>query len=428
MAREVVCDNTVKIAEQIGEITPIPDGFFPLYLEGAEESLRHCVMRKAHELYGDPLPELVAKRLEKELGWIRRNDSSALFVTAQKLVENAAAHGYLISTRGAVGSSLAAFLVGISEVNPLISHYRCPKCRYTEFVADGSVKSGFDLPEKNCPVCEGMLVRDGHDIPAEVFFGVNGEKYPDMDLNVAPEYQLDAVKCLQTVFGKERVTYAGTITTISESCALRITEKYLKEQKIESKERERIREKLVGVKKSADYLSNSVFITPYGHEICDFTPVGTTEELPVPSTHFHFHALSETLVKLDVLCNDTLAFLKLLENFTGVPARDVPLCDDKVMSLIRSPEALGITAETICCTSGAFGLPEFSNCFARMLAEDTRLQSFFDWSQVSALSHGINVWEGNARNVIADGVCTLSEVIATRDDVMNELLRKGLDE
>lgn len=428
-AYEVVYHNTRKIAEQIGDVAPVPNGFFPPHPEGARESLRRCAAQKAISLYGAPLPKYAANRLEEELGLIEKSDSAMLFVAAQKISEDAAAHGYTTSVRGAAGSSPVVFLTGIGEVNPLVPHYRFPNCCHTEFVTDGSVKSGFDLPGKTCPVCGEHLIRDGHDIPAEVFFGPDGEKYPDIDLNVAPEYKPDAVKCLQMIFGKERVICAGTVHTVSAASAEQCANDYLVEHKIElhKAEKERIIGKTVGVRVSSRYQPGGMFILPEGFEICDFTPVSTNNTTPIPATHFQFHALSDTLVKFDIPEHNTPAFLRLLENSTGIPARDAPLYDDRVMSLFRSPEAPGVTAEAIFCKYGILGLPEFSNSFARMIAEEAKPQSFSDLVQISALALGTNVWQNNARDLIAGGVCTLSDVIATRDDVMNVLLRRGPD-
>ena len=426
-AKEVIITNTNKIADMVEEgIKPIPEGFYPPKMDNAEEIVRTMTYEKAYRIYGDPLPDIVSKRLERELNAIINNGFSVLYLSAQKLVKKSLDNGYLVGSRGSVGSSLVAFMMGITEVNALYPHYICdnPECKHSEFIEKEGV--GIDLPDKICPNCGAPLRKDGYSIPFEVFMGFKGDKVPDIDLNFSGEYQSEIHRYCEELFGKENVFKAGTISTLAEKNAEAYVRKYFEDNNLNAVRAEIIRlgRLCQGAKKTTGQHPGGMVIVPQGNSIFEFCPVqkpANDETSESITTHYDYHVMDEQLVKLDILGHDDPTTIKLLQEYTNMQIKDIPLADKDTLKIFSSTESLGVTPEQIGTEIGTYGIPEFGTGFVRQMLIDTRPTTFAELVRISGLSHGTNVWLNNAQEFVRNGQATLS------DDIMNYLIDQGLD-
>ena len=439
-AQRVVVENTNLISDMCEEIKPIPDETFPPVIEGAEEELTRLTMDKAADWFGESLPKVVSDRIERELGSIIKNGFAVMYIIAQKLVWKSVEDGYLVGSRGSVGSSFVATMSGITEVNPLPPHYRCPACKYSDFDSDevmAYVKakpggSGCDMPDRICPNCGALLLKDGHDIPFETFLGFDGDKEPDIDLNFSGEYQSKAHDYAEELFGKGYIFKAGTISTLADKTAYGYVKKYMEDRQIIARGAEinRIKQGLTGIKRTTGQHPGGLMVVPAGHSIYEFCPIqrpANDVKSTVTTTHFDYHSISGRLLKLDLLGHDVPTIIRYLHDNTGVDPTTVDIGDKKVIGLFTSCEGLGVRSEDIECKTGSLGLPEFGTSFVRGMLMDTKPSSFSELVRISGLSHGTDVWLNNAQELIQDGICTLEEVIPTRDDIMVYLIAKGLE-
>lgn len=431
-AIEIVITNTNLIADMCEEIVPIPSQAYTPKIEGSKQMLEEMVYKKATELYGENYPKIVSDRLEKEMKSIIGNGFDVMYIIAQKLVSKSIDDGYLVGSRGSVGSSFVAFLSGITEVNSLQPHYRCSKCKYCEFHIDEGFGAGVDMPDKKCDKCDIELIKDGFAIPFETFLGFDGDKAPDIDLNFSGEYQGVAHKNTIELFGKDHVFRAGTIGTIAEKTAYGFVRKYLDErEKVCSKaEQNRLTIGCSGVKRTTGQHPGGLMIVPLENSIYEFCPVQRPADDPdsdIVTTHFDYHSIHDNLLKLDLLGHDDPTIIKILEDITGVNALDIKLDDKDTMSLFISSEKLGIIDDKILGKTGATAIPEFGTKFVRGMLRETKPTTFDELVRISGLSHGTDVWVGNAQTLVKNKVATLKEIICARDDIMNYLISKGLD-
>ena len=433
LAYEVVVENTNKVADMVEDILPIPDETFPPRIEGSDKELRDMCNAKAERIYGSPLPDVVRKRLDRELNSIINNGYAVMYIIAQKLVTKSLADGYLVGSRGSVGSSLAATMSDITEVNPLPAHYVCenPDCKYSYFYEIGEWGSGADLPDKDCPKCGRPLKKDGHDIPFEVFLGFEGDKEPDIDLNFSGSYQPVIHKYTEVLFGEGHTYKAGTIGTVAEKTAFGYAKKFVEENDLNSTSAEvlRLASGCTGVKRTTGQHPGGIMVIPDYIDVYDITPIQYPANDPscgVITTHFDYHSISGRILKLDILGHDVPTIIRMIEDITGKIATEIPLDDKETMSLFTSTEALGVTPEEINCPIGCLAIPEFGTKFVRQMLLDTKPKTFAELVRISGLSHGTDVWLNNAQDLVVEGTVEFKEVISTRDDIMNYLIFKGL--
>ena len=430
-AYELVVTNTNKIADMIENIRPVPKGNFPPKIEGSAEDIERIARETAEGLYGSPLHPLIEDRLQKELKSVIGNGYADLYNIARLLVKHSREEGYVVGSRGSVGSSFLAYCAQITEVNSLPPHYRCPKCKHVEFTTEECYDSGHDMPDKECSKCGTQYVKDGHNIPFETFLGFKGDKQPDIDLNFSGENQASAHKYTEEIFGEGYVFRAGTVSTVAEKTAYGYVRKYFEAKgiNIHNAEVERLKQGIMNVKTTTGQHPGGVIVLPKGHDIHEFTPIqhpAEKAESGVITTHFDYHSIDENLLKLDILGHDDPTMIRMLQDLTGVDPTQVPLDDKEVMSLFLSTEALGVTPEDIGSETGTFAVPEFGTKFVRQMLVDTKPTSLGELIRISGLSHGTDVWTNNAQTLVQNGTCTLRNAICCRDDIMIYLINRGL--
>ncbi|MDB6236958.1 PolC-type DNA polymerase III [Lactobacillus amylovorus] len=431
IAKEIVIENTNKIADEISEIQPIKDDLYPPHIAHADEEMKKLTYDKAYELYGNPLPKIVKDRIDLELNSIISNGYAVIYLISQRLVAKSNKDGYLVGSRGSVGSSLVATMSGITEVNPLAPHYRCPKCKYSQFFENGEYGSGFDLPDKNCPKCGTPLVKDGQDIPFATFLGFHGDKVPDIDLNFSGDYQPVAHNFIRVMFGPDNSYRAGTIATVADKTAYGYAKHFDEEQnlKLRNAELDRLASGIRGVKRTTGQHPAGIVVVPDDMDIYDFTPVSYPADDVNAAwliTHYDFHSIHDNILKFDILGHDDPTMIRHLQDLSGIDPLTIPPDDPGVMSLFSSTKALGVTPEQIGSQTGTLGVPEFGTRFVRGMLEETKPTTFAELLQISGLSHGTDVWLGNAEDLVNNGTCKLKDVIGCRDNIMMDLIHWGV--
>ncbi|MDD7305813.1 MAG: PolC-type DNA polymerase III [Peptoniphilaceae bacterium] len=429
---DLVINNPKKLAETIENIRPIPNKTFPPKIDGSDKMLTDACYTKAKSIYGDPLPEIVEKRLKRELDSIIGNGYAVLYIIAKELVRKSNEDGYLVGSRGSVGSSFAATMADITEVNPLVAHYVCPECKYSEFITDGSVSAGIDLPDKKCPKCGHQLNKDGHTIPFEVFLGFEGDKEPDIDLNFAGEYQPTIHKYTEEFFGKGKVFRAGTIGTIKDNTAFGYIKKYAEDQNLTltNAQIRKYQRGLLDVKRTTGQHPGGLMVVPRDNDITEFSPVQYPADDPrgdIKTTHFTYNMMHGVILKLDLLGHDVPTIIRALQDLTGTDPLKIKMDDQKVMSIFSSTQALNIKHDFSNNEIGTLGIPEFGTSFVRSMLKDTYPKKFSEMTRISGLSHGTDVWLNNAQDLVTSKTADFDQIISTRDDIMNYLINMGLD-
>ena len=430
-AQEIVIDNPNKVADMVDEISPVKDKLYTPKMEGAEDNIRNLTMNTAHEWYGDPLPEIVDQRLQKELKSIIGNGFSVIYLISQMLVFKSNKDGYLVGSRGSVGSSLVATMTGITEVNPLPPHYRCPQCKWSHFYVKGEYGSGYDLPDKDCPKCGAHLIKDGQDIPFETFLGFKGNKVPDIDLNFSGDYQPIAHNYTKVLFGENNVFRAGTIGTIADKTAYGYVKAYERDKglHLRNAEIDRLAKGTTGVKRTTGQHPAGILVVPDYMDIYDFTPIqypADDQTAAWKTTHFDFHSIHDNILKLDILGHDDPTMIRMLQDLSGIDPKTIPMDDPGVMKLFSGTDVLGVTPEQIQSKTGTLGVPEFGTRFVREMLDQTHPDTFASLLKISGLSHGTDVWLGNAQDLIKNGTVTIENVIGCRDDIMMDLIHYGM--
>ncbi|AQP53214.1 PolC-type DNA polymerase III [Vagococcus penaei] len=432
-AKEVVVTNSQKIVDMCDDVVPVKTDLYTPKIEGSEDEITNLSYTEAHRLYGEELPEIVEKRIEKELKSINGNGFSVIYLISQKLVHKSLEDGYLVGSRGSVGSSFVATMTGITEVNPLPPHYRCPSCCYSEFFEDGSYGSGFDLPEKECPKCGHRLAKDGHDIPFETFLGFHGDKVPDIDLNFSGTYQPQAHNYTKVLFGEDYVFRAGTIGTVADKTAFGFVKGYERDNNLNFRaaEVDRLAKGSTGVKRTTGQHPGGIIVIPDYMDVYDFTPIqypADDQNSEWKTTHFDFHSIHDNVLKLDILGHDDPTVIRMLQDLSGIDPKTIPTDDPDVMRIFAGPDVLGVNEKDIYSKTGTLGIPEFGTKFVRGMLEQTKPTTFAELLQISGLSHGTDVWLGNAEELVRRGEATLAKVIGCRDDIMVYLMHAGLED